>query len=213
MNSVKNLSIDMLRLSDGSRKLLENLPLDEVVLLVRHENFPPRYGQVSIDYRHKIKGYDRDPRVKRAFEKLGAEMKQELSRLDMYRDDLNSDRFRMSANITALYDVVSSLYYDSAKYPIRLIRRLNNDQYENWQGYSDDTIEKVRELLKQNLTSTEYEVICMRFGLVDGRCCDWQEIAQRFGWISKSVPYYHEKNAVAKLYGVLDEFEALTKLS
>ena len=53
----------------------------------------------------------------------------------------------------------------------------------------------------------------MRFGLDDGKCCEWQEIARRFGWGSKGGPAYHEKNAISKLYGVVDELKKLTKIS
>lgn len=210
-----------LNLSEESRGLLDKLPIDEVVMLVRHDDFPPFHDvRRSIDYRRKF-DFKRRRSTRESLKRLGKEMKSELRRLDMIRDDFyGSERFILSANIIALRQMVAekssrglSYYYDSKDYVNRLIRRLDNDKYESWQGYDDDTVTRVKELLSKTLTSTEYEVICMRFGLNDGRCREWQEIAQHFGWESKGGPAYHEKNAISKLYGVIDEFKKLTKLS
>lgn len=210
-----------LNLSEESRELLDKLPIDEVVMLVRHDDFPPFHDvRRSIDYRRKF-DFKRRRSTRESLKRLGKEMKSELRRLDMIRDDFySSERFILSANIIALRQMVAekssrglSYYYDSKDYVNRLIRRLDNDKYESWQGYDDDTVARVKELLSKTLTSTEYEVICMRFGLNDGRCREWQEIAQHFCWESKGGPAYHEKNAISKLYGVIDEFKKLTKLS
>ena len=209
-----------LNLSEESRELLEVLPIDEVVMLVRHDDFPPFHdARKSIDYGRKFDSKHRNTRG--SLKQLGKEMKSELRRLGMIRDDFySSERFILSANIVALRQMVAekssrglSYYYNSKDYVNRLIRRLDNDKYESWQGYDDDTVARVKELLSKTLTSTEYEVICMRFGLNDGRCREWQEIAQHFGWKSKGGPAYHEKNAISKLYGAIDEFKKLTKLS
>lgn len=210
-----------LNLSEESRELLDKLPIDEVVMLVRHDDFPPFHDvKRSIEYGRKF-DFKRRASTRKSLRRLGEEMKSELRRLGMIRDDFySSKRFMLSANIVALRQMVAekssrgfSYYYDSKDYVNRLIRRLDNDKYESWQGFDDDTIARVKELLGKTLTSAEYEVICMRFGLNDGRCREWQEIAQHFGWKSKGGPAYREKNAISKLYGVVDELKALTKIS
>ena len=216
--SIMNLELN---LSEKSRELFDSLPADEVVMLVRHNDFPPYHDvKKAIEYDRKF-NLSRRAKNRDNLRQLGLEMKSELKRLGMIRTDFyNSARFKLSANIVALRQMVAekssrgfSYYYDSKEYVNRLIKRLNNEQYESWQGYNDDTIAEIKELLKKPLTDIEYGVICMRFGLEDGRCYDWEEIAQRFGWTSKGGPTYHEKNAVKKLYTILDEFKELTKLS
>lgn len=216
-----NTIVNLFNLSEKSRELFDSLPADEVVMLVRHNDFPPYHdAKKAIEYRRKF-NLRHEPKNRDSLRQLGLEMNSELKRLGMIRTDFyDSIRFKLSANIIALRQMVAeksrrglSYYYDSKEYINRLVRRLNNEQYDNWQGYDDDTITKVKELLKKSLTDTEYGVICMRFGLEDGRCCDWEEIAQRFGWTSKGGPAYHEKNAVKKMYAMLDEFKELTKLS
>lgn len=205
------MNIDFL--SEESRELLKKLRLsiDEVVSLIRHKYY------FDDDF---------DAFCSPSFRRLGEEIESELRRLNMIRDDFySSERLILSANIFALREMVReqsikglsyirslSYYYDSKDYVNRLLRDLDDDKYESWQGYDDDTVTRVKELLEKTLTSTEYDVICMRFGLNDGRCRKWQEIAQNFGWKSKGGPAYHEKNAIRKLYGVIDELGKLTKL-
>ena len=218
MNSVNGLTIEMLNLSEDSRKLYNELqiPLDEVVLQVRRGEMLYYANSANHSLRYQFSSC---LSKKKAMEQLCSEIYSELERLDMIRN-FDSTRFQLSANILALRHMVAekarrapSFYYSSCKYMHRLVGRLNNASYEKWQGYDDNTIEAVKDLLKKNLSDTEYRVICMRFGLSDGICRDWEEIAKEFGWISKGGPTYHEKSAICKLHSVIDEFKTLTKIS
>lgn len=238
MNSVDNLTIEMLNLSDDNRQLIEelHLPLDEVVLIVRHNNINGHGNSLRslMDraIRHEIRKNPskRDTLKRLSFQiraypqktlvPLFSEIHSGLDHLGMIRE-FSPEQFQLSANILALRSMMlegascaPSRYHQSNDgYLKRLIRKLNNKNYETWQGYNEDTVEKVRTFLKENLSDTEYGVICMGFGLIDGDCKDWQAIAEHFGWKSKGAITYHERNAARRLHPVISEFKELTKIS
>lgn len=233
MNSVDNLTIEMLDLSDDNKLLIEvlHLPLDEIALTVRHgyslfsrfsikqairhefrenpskrEDLKRLYTRISLDSR-------------RIAELLSLEIYLELDRLGMIRE-FNQEQFQLSANIIALRHMLLNgaggaplCYHQSDKYLFELIRSLDNKSYETWQGYSEDTIEEIRKFLKKYLSDTEYEVIRMGFGLDDGICKDWQTIAKHFGWKSNGAITYHERKAAQRLSPIINEFKELTKIS
>ncbi|MBR6532592.1 hypothetical protein IKT64_02375 [Candidatus Saccharibacteria bacterium] len=218
MNSAENLTIGMLNLSEESKKLYDRLqlPLDEVVLQVRRGSMIYCAKSCNHSLRHE---FTSNPNKRVAMRQLSSEIYSELERLGMIRV-FSPEQFQLSANVLALRQMVAekssrgrSWYYDSGEYIPRLIRKLDAKQYEEWQGYDDNTIEAVRELLKKNLSETEYGVICMRFGLVDGVCRNWEENAEKFGWKSKGGPAYHERNAICKLHRSIDELRVITKIS
>ena len=45
------------------------------------------------------------------------------------------------------------------------IRQLSNELYEEFEGYSNETVEKVKASLQERLSEREYDVLCLRYGL------------------------------------------------
>ncbi len=223
MRSVKNLCLEELQLSEYSKKLFLrlSLPLEDVVMLVRTGDFPPYHDlDKVIKYKKRLRYLDILHLEIREINQLAYEVKLGLERLGAIRHDFyESERFRISASIFALQEAIeerftetSYHYFDHEDYIPRLIRKLDNEAYEKWMGFSDDTIEQILKLLEGNLPEIDFAIICMKFGLgSDSQYKTVNKIAAEFGWTEGTVRY-HIRKSIRGLYNVVDMLDVLTKI-
>ena len=213
MLSAKDLTLDMLSIDAGYRTILEKLPLEKVVLEIRQEIFPCKNFVKIIS----PKSYHYDDETREVLWQLGMVLKEEFKRLGLFRQDLSP--LTITANIFAIIQLAEDnvkrwprYYFKSSKFMIRLIRRLDNNAYETWNGLDDDTIEQIRLLLKNNIPDPEHQLIKMRFGLDDGICVDRQTTVDYFGWNSGSSARFHERKLKSLLGNILTDLKTLAKL-
>lgn len=213
MLSAKDLTLDMLSIDAEYRTILEKLPLEKVVLEVRQEIFPCKNFVKIIS----PKSYHYDNETREVLWQLGMVLKEEFKRLGLFRQDLSP--LTITANIFAIIQLAEDnvkrwprYYFESSKFMIRLIRQLDNNAYETWNGLDDDTIEQIKSLLKNNIPEPEHKLIKMRFGLDDGICVDRQTTVDYFGWNSESSARFHERRLKSLLGNILTDLKALAKL-
>lgn len=214
----EELRIDMLNLSDDCMTVVEATPLDKVVLSIRAGRFPTniQLKNARKSARRAGKEFDWAPhyRKRRAWHD---EATAELERLGLIRHD--TEKLQLTANIVAICWMARDpqhkwspcVYFDAQDYIPRLISKMGNRAYENWDGFDDETIKAIKALLKRTLSDKDYQVIVLRFGLEDGECVERAEVAKQYGWTDSGVRY-HERSAADKLYNVIDELKALTKI-
>lgn len=211
------LKIDMLNLSEDCMTVVEATPLDEVVLSVRAGVFPTnmQLKNAGRNARRTGKKFDWRPHysTRRAWRD---EATAELERLGLIRHD--TEKLQLTANIMAIYRMAKgvprwnpSIYFDAETYTTNLIAKMGNCAYENWDGFDDEAVRAVKAFLRRTLSDVDYQVICLRFGLEDGKCVERAEVAKQHGWTDSGVRY-HERSAAERLYGSIDELKALTKL-
>lgn len=212
MLSVKDLDPKKLHLSADTSELLSQLPLDKVVLDIRWGTFPSTDIVRIIDPCEGFHYLRMEPVV----EQLGKEMYQEMERLDMFRHDL--DALMPSARVVALLNMIRQgkpgkrFFYEESQFLKRLIRKLDNKAYENWQGFSDSTIEEFLDRIREELTEIEYQVVISSFGLDGNPCATLCELTNRFMWQTESAPRYQIQKATRKLSRILGQLELIAKL-
>ncbi len=230
MKKVKDLSLDKLQLSSYDESLFRRLSMsfEDVVMLVRVGDFPPFYNtDKMVEYRTNVQRAGLHHYETREMNRLAYDVWKSLERLGAIRHDFyDSERFRKSANIVALQEAIEELhgvteeqlakplhyYLCSDEYVVRLIRKLNNETYEEWEGFSDESIKQILALIEGSLSETDFAIICMKFGLdLDTRCKSLDEIATEFGWTTNAVRY-HLRRSIFRLYYVLDILKFLTKI-
>lgn len=216
MLSVKDLDINMLDLEPEEKVVLMYMPLEKAVEDIRTSNY--------YDFRVRAMVFSVFPKsTNRFISNLRKKLYHEMQRLDMFRHDFyDSERFTVTANIMALLEMVTTSYsgsypahyYYFADYIPRLITKLDNDSYENWDGFSDGELDKIITFFKLTLSSEELMVLSLRFGLTDGRCLPHQEIASRLSFVSTPEKSRKiQQNAIKKLIENKDEFVLWCKLS
>ena len=219
MNSVNDLSIEMLNLTEQSSALLSEMPLDVVVKLVRRGDFPPINSREVIEWDRKYH-YRSNAQQLVNLRRLGKEMRSELTRLGMIDEErFETKRMKQSAGIIAMRIFATencsrsiSYYFRSEEFTRRLIGRISNESYEKWEGFSEQTIATIISILERVLSGAEFRVLSMRFGLEDGIYRSPQEVMTRFGWKTDSGERYHEKNAAPKLYKIREKIKILTQI-
>ena len=218
MYSLDKLTLDEFELTKLSRTVLEEIPLKEAAMLVRQGNFSPYHTPELAEKYNLFRDFSY--RNKRLAQQFSYEMEAELGRLHLIRHEFySSKRLIMSANVLALVEAVrgyprhnTRYYLNSHEFVPRMIRKLNNDQYETWKGYSDDIFYVVDEFLKAYLTEREYTVFYERFGLRDGTCTNSQDLANMLGLKRVNDIHYFERNGFKKLRPFAENLEVIVKI-
>ena len=206
MNSVKNLTFDMLKnLSEDDKRDIRLLgTLEDVVLDARKRHALALYPLIDDGSRAEPKSdfggkkYFAPKPQEEITNRVYPKLIQELERLDMLRKDLDS--LRLSANIFAFREAVNNasalainpgLYFDSSKFMPRMIVRLSNESYENWPGFTMEDVQRIMDLLKGVATLASYDAVRLCFGLdsTEGKCATEEGLKRYFGCESVDSVY------------------------
>ena len=103
--------------------------------------------------------------------------------------------FATSFRVGFLY---ASVFWDNREDFIWHIDQLSNEQYENFVGMSDESLESVRLSLYDRLAEREYKVICRRFGLDGDEGQGFESVARCFH-ITRECVRQIEVKALRKL--------------
>lgn len=212
----EKLTINMLNLSEDCMAIVNANPLDKIVLSIRAGWFPTNIQITNACRSARRAGtrfYRGSYHTRKAWHD---EATAELERLGLIRHD--TEKLQLTANIVEVYRMAKSTRWgkpsvdpDTEGYIPKLINKMGNYAYENWDGFDDETIKAIKAFLKRTLSDKDYQVIVLRFGLEDGKCVERAEVAKLYGWTDSGVRY-HERSAAEKLYNVIDELEALIKI-
>ena len=223
----KDVTVDMIELSDKSKEILEYLPLQKVIRITRRKKIKTYLDAYKLESacEFAVDGIKRDKNIdpekrrniphfsRKNFFILGTEVRNFLESSGLIRYEF-SKKFEDSSKIWVLRKCVK--YGDVAdtaeiKYSFgELLHDLNNDTYETFDGYDDDTFKAIHNFLKKNLDKDEYKLICDRFGL-NGQYKTRKELQEELGLNNQTTVRNYELRAIKKLNK--DEFLSLTKIS
>jgi hypothetical protein len=231
--SAKNVTVEMMNLSEESKSLLEGIPLLTVIMMARHHRLAPdkdvfcagrifykKFGKIKGWKRRDIYPYGRRTDISNSIARLGCEVNRYLKREDLIKDDAdfyNNQRFVISSKIWALRISAlasSPILHSDNKYSYwTLACHLDCDQYESWEGYSDQALKKIDEFLVSHLSPYNYELLSYRYGLKDGKFVSRKDVAAKFGFNNETTAANYERKALKELHESLDDFLALTEIA
>lgn len=232
--SAKNVTVDMMNLSEGSKAILEGIPLLSVIMMSRHHHLTPDcepdYAVRNFyDKFRKTKGWTRRDisiyggeitDIRKNIKKLGYEIDRYLKEENLKKSSAefyDNQRFVLSSKIWALRKCakkISPILHSDIKYSYwALVLSLDSDQYESWEGYSDQTLKDIDEFLISHLSPCNYELLSYRYGLKDGKFVSREDVATKFGFNNGTTAANYERKALAELHESIDDFMALTEIA
>lgn len=226
-NSARNVTAEMMNLSEESKALLEGIPLLDVIMMARHHRLAPdRDPSLAVNTFYKkfgtMKGWRRSDAhsLRGNIVDLGREVNNYLKSENLIKSDTDfssNQRFVISSKIWALRHCVqtgSPIRHSDIKYSFwALVLRLDCDQYESWEGYGDQKLKEIDEFLASHLSPSNYELLSYRYGLKDGKFVSRKDVSEKFGFNNETTAANYERKALEELRESLDEFLALTEIA
>jgi hypothetical protein len=201
---------------------VEEVSIPKLVTMARRHQLPPSHNWCDRCPRYLVRA------VRKRFGDfghtclvaIGRAINNYLETEGLIRYDFKDNtHFVISSRIVALRKCIESgkaISHSDIKYSVdKLVYALSADceKYETWQGYDDETLEKINKHLIDHLDPFSYDLICFRYGLKDGKFVTRKETALRYGWTSDANARRYEMKALAMLQEDFEVFLALTEIA
>ncbi|MBP5633839.1 hypothetical protein J6X13_02800 [Candidatus Saccharibacteria bacterium] len=226
-NSARNVTVEMMNLSEESKALLEGIPLLDVIMMARQHRMAPdrtpwQAGNLFYKKFRTVKGWNRSDAhsLRHDIVRLGREVNDYLKSENLIKSETDfsdNQRFVISSKIWALRHCARTCHpilHSDNKYSYwHLVVELDCDQYESWEGYSDQKLKEIDEFLISHLSPYNYKLLSYRYSLKDGKFVRRKDVAEKFGFNCETTAANYEGRALEELHESLDEFLALTEIA